>query len=80
LMYGRHRYGYSGRRGLDFKMLGFLLALVLGLYLMNNAFNWVAIPNEIRVIDRYIDGIAGILLLLLGLSLFLRRPYGSYEY
>lgn len=63
----------------SFRGLGFILAIVLGLYLLNNGFGWVTIPASLQKAEKFLDIISGIVLILFGLTTLLRPPrYGAY--
>ena len=72
-MFGR---GYSERGGGGLRTFGFILSLVLGLYLLNGAFKWFKLPDQIVLIDNWIAAAAGALLIIYGISVMMRpRPY-----
>jgi len=66
----------------DFRGLSFIGSLILGLYLLNSAFSWVLIPNSLEKVTPIIDAIAGIVLILFGVTSLLRPPsmYGRGYY
>ena len=66
----------------DFRGISFIVGLVLGIYLLNSAFSWVVIPNAFEKITPVLDGIAGAVLILFGITSILRPPrmYGGGLY
>ena len=58
----------------DFRGLSFIAGLLLGLYLLNSAFSWIVIPNSLEKITFIVDAIAGIVLILFGVTSLLRPP------
>ena len=53
-------------------MLGFILYLLFGLYLINSSFNFISMPDFIQSVDKWIVLVAGILVVLGGVK-YLRR-------
>jgi len=53
-------------------VLGFIVYLLFGLYLINSSFNFISIPNFIQSVDKWIIFIAGVLIITGGIN-YLRK-------
>ncbi len=71
--------GYVGRGG-GIGTLIFVIAVVLGLYFLNFSFEWVKIPQQVALMDKYIEGIAGAILIFLGIGYAWRGRRGRGYY
>lgn len=52
----------------NFRVIGFIVYLLFGLYLINSSFNFISIPDFIQSVDKWIILAAGVLVIIGGLS------------
>jgi len=60
-------------------MLGFVVYLLFGLYLINSSFNFISMPDFIQSVNNWIVFIAGVLVIIGGMKyLKSNRSYPKY--
>jgi len=62
-----------------FGVIGFIVHLLFGLYLINSSFNFISMPDFIQSVDKWIVLIAGVLVIMGGLS-YLRANRSSPKF
>jgi len=58
---------------MNFKTVFGVIELILGAYLLNGFFKWLAIPTSFAVIDKWIYLISAIILLIFGLLTLFKK-------
>ena len=74
-LFGQNPYMVTYSRGGGLRIFLLILGIALGLYYMNLAFLWIKIPALATGIAKYFNIFTGIVLIVLGVMVMIRRRY-----